>query len=120
MVLTDGQENVSNEYKTNESIKTLIDEVKDSGFWAVSFMGCGDGVFDVAESFGVDRGSTVCYTNDSLGTTEAFTTMSTARSMRSASYSANIEKGLDTQSLNLGGKFFENMDLDDDDVTKDE
>jgi uncharacterized protein YegL len=104
-IFTDGDENASHEYN-GKDVKTLIDKTKDSGQWTVAFLGCGENVFDVAEAFGITRGNTLCYNAGVDGTADAFKTMSAARTMRAASYSCCISKGLDTSKVNEQLDFF--------------
>ena len=118
MIFTDGQENCSSEFNRNTS-KNLVKEVKDSGMWTVSFIGCGDDVFEVAQGYGIDRGDTLSYSAGSDGTRSAFAKMSHSRSARSVAYSNILSKNLDQTSsiecmaaINQNGHFFDNMDID--------
>ncbi len=110
-IFTDGGENSSQYFKEVSQIKSLIEEVKETGLWTVAFLGCGNNVFDVAESMGIDRGSTLAYAAGEDGTQSAFASMSVARSVRTASYSKAISANVDTSEVNQAGKFFDNMDL---------
>lgn len=115
-IFTDGYENRSREFTKASEIKTLTEEIQDTGQWTVAFIGCGDDVFDVAQSMGVSRGNTMSYSAGIEGTTLAMTSMSNARYMRAQNYSESIAKGsLDMSEVNQGADFFAlNIDLDDD------
>lgn len=116
-IFTDGQENCSREFN-GEQAKTLVEEIKQGGMWTVSFIGCGDDVFNVASSYGIDRGDTLSYAAGAVGTQQAFATMARSRSVRNADYAKTFSKGLDADALNLeisclnnSGDFFDNLDI---------
>ncbi|KKM77804.1 hypothetical protein LCGC14_1366180, partial [marine sediment metagenome] len=111
-IFTDGLENDSKEYNHSQ-IKDLIGEIKETGQWTVTFLGCSDNVFEVAESMGISRGDTLSYANTSKGTQSAFSSMAKGRYARSAMYSANLEEGIGMAKVNLNANFFENMDVSD-------
>ena len=105
-IFTDGEENASHEY-SGKQISDLIKEVKDTGEWTVSFLGCGDNVFEVAKSMGISQGDTLSYAPGQDGTQNAFHLMATGRSMRATSYENTYTSGsLDTSSINTGNNFF--------------
>ena len=110
-IFTDGEENNSKEYNSTE-VSNLIKEVKETGQWTVTFVGCSDNAFEVAQSLGIGRGDTLHYASGDDGTQSAFKTMAKSRYCRSAAYSNCVSKGLDTSSANLGNNFFNNIDLD--------
>jgi uncharacterized protein YegL len=117
-IFTDGQENCSKEFNRQQS-KALVGEVKEGGMWTVSFIGCGNDVFDVAEGYGIGRGDTLSYTAGAAGTQRAFMSMSKSRSVRNAAYSQTFSKGLEAddlatelESLNNDGNFFDNLDIE--------
>lgn len=117
-IFTDGHENRSREF-TTEQAKELVEEIKQGGMWTVSFIGCGDDVFDVASSYGVNRGDTLSYAAGAAGTQSAFTAIANSRSMRNAGYDQIYSKGLDADEaaleiscLNNDGNFFNNLDID--------
>lgn len=115
-IFTDGNENHSREFKSASEVRTLTEEIQETGQWTVAFIGCGDNVFSIAQSMGVSRGNTMSYSAGIAGTSEAMTSMSNARYMRAASYSESIAKGsLDMSDVNQKMDFFAiNPDLDDD------
>ncbi len=117
-IFTDGQENCSREFN-REQAKTLVEEIKQGGMWTVSFIGCGDDVFNVASSYSISRGDTLSYAAGAVGTQQAFATMARSRSVRNADYAKTFSKGLDADALNLeisclnnNGDFFDNLDID--------
>lgn len=114
-IFTDGSENSSRKFDRNE-VKKLIGDIKDTGQWTVAFIGCGDNVFDVAESIGISQGNTMSYTAGSVGTQNAFVQMSTARYERSATYSSFASKGMDMADANVTMSFFaKDLDVSGDD-----
>lgn len=124
-IFTDGQENCSKEFN-GEQAKALVEQVKQGGMWTVSFIGCGDNVFDVASSYGISRGDTMSYAAGAEGTQRAFMSLSTSRSIRNAAYSQAFSKGLGAEdlaaeisSLNNDGNFFDNLDIEPEPTTDD-
>lgn len=114
-VFTDGHENQSQEFQTANEVRTLTEEIQDTGQWTVAFIGCGgDEVFSVAQSMGISRSNTMAYSSGVEGTTEAFTSMSNARYMRASSYSKSLDMGIeDMSAVNKDMGFFDNIDLND-------
>ena len=88
-ILTDGQENSSRHFN-GKQVASLISEIQETGQWTVSFVGCGDDVFEVAKAMNIDRSNTLSYVATQDGTTEAFGKMASAR----ASYSTNVARCL--------------------------
>ena len=115
-IFTDGQENTSREY-SQQQIKDLITEIKETGQWTVAFAGCGDNVFEVAASMNIGRGSTMAYAAGSIGTQHAFRSMATGRYDKSMKYSAAMAEGEDVVNENLKDDLFQNLDIS---VGKDE
>jgi Mg-chelatase subunit ChlD len=113
-IFTDGHENKSKEFQTAAEVRTLTEEIQETGQWTVAFIGCGDDVFDVAQSMGVQRGNTMSYSAGIEGTTRAMTSMSQALYSRAEKYSDSISKGISCEAVNLEADFFAfNPDLDD-------
>lgn len=106
-IFTDGMENNSKEYN-GQQILSLIKEIKETGYWAVSFAGCSDDVFEVAKSMGIAEGDTLHYAAGSVGTQHAFARMAQSRTNYTNSYSMSIAQGLDTAAVNKAENFFEN------------
>lgn len=118
-IFTDGDENASIEFRST-SASNLVKEVQDSGQWTVTFIGCGNNVFEVAQSLNIRAGNTLSYSDSPEGNTEAFRSMAQGRYAVSAMYSQSLEKGLDTCNVNQTHDFFANLDLDDDIVKRDD
>jgi uncharacterized protein YegL len=57
-VITDGQENASREY-TTEQVKALVEKQKAEFNWAFTFLGTGIDSFAVAGGYGISRGETL-------------------------------------------------------------
>jgi len=115
-IFTDGQENQSQEFTTALEVRTLTEEIQETGQWTVAFIGAGgEDVFSVAQSMGVNRGNTMAYDLGPEGTTRAMTSMSNALYMRAQNYSKSISEGVtDMSVVNNEVDFFDNIDLDDD------
>ena len=115
-ILTDGHENASTQFSASQA-KELVEEVKATGRWTVSFIGCGDDVFETAASYGISHGNTLSFAAGAAGTQNAFTTLANSRSVRNAAYSevytSNMgedEKAAAASCLNSDASFF-NLDI---------
>ena len=75
-IVTDGHENNSREF-TQESIKTLIGK-QEKQDWQFIYLAADQDATIASSGIGVSRGSTLSYTNSSLGNTVVFDTLSTA------------------------------------------
>jgi uncharacterized protein YegL len=65
VILTDGEENASHEYKI-EAIKALIEEKQKKGNWTFTFMGCNIDAYQHAGKFGIAAGNTMTLTSANL------------------------------------------------------
>jgi len=74
-IFTDGRENASREH-TATSVSEMIEQIRDTRKWLVTFIGCEENVFEVAESMGISRDNTMSYARGKAGTTQAFARMS--------------------------------------------
>lgn len=103
-ILTDGEENRSNEFKPNE-LKSLISDKEDMG-WEFVFIGANQDAMLAAEAYGVKRSSAMTYAQNSVGTQSAFSSLSkNTRSYRTGNgqsmsfnavdYSAQCSAGVD-------------------------
>lgn len=110
-IFTDGEENASKAF-SGAQVKKLIEDVKDTGQWTIAFLGCGDNVFEVANSIGISSGNTMSYSSGAAGTTQAFTKMSHARMSRAVAYSNCAEMGLCSDNLNKDMDFFDGKNID--------
>lgn len=75
MIVTDGQENASQEYK-KEQIKAMIKARQDSGLWAIIYLGANVDAFEEAGALGVYRSNTAGYQSTAMGTRSAYTVAS--------------------------------------------
>ena len=100
-ILTDGEENSSRHFN-GKQISSLVSEIQETGQWTVSFVGCGDNVFDVAKSMGINRGNTMCYVATQEGTTSAFNKMAEARSVYSTNISRCLSENVGMDSVQKG------------------
>ena len=73
LIITDGEENASKEFKLNQ-IKKLIKD-KESEDWQFVYVGANQDAFQVGQSIGI--GSTMDYQADSQGTRTAYAALST-------------------------------------------
>ena len=64
-ILTDGEENDSKQY-TSADVTEMIKAAKDKK-WVVTFMGTTEAAINKAQSWGVSRGNTMTFSNDSRG-----------------------------------------------------
>jgi len=94
-IFTDGQENSSKEH-THKSIAELIKQVQDDYKWTVTFIGAGDkdAVMRVAQSLNINVSNFSSYTANAADTLNMMSTMSHARSLKSANYSAGVKSNV--------------------------
>ncbi len=67
VIVTDGQENASKEFK-REQIKKMIDDQTAAG-WQFTFLGADEASFDEAVAMGIQVGATACYATSEVGAT---------------------------------------------------
>lgn len=105
VIVTDGQENASHEYKKAQ-IADMIKARQDSGKWAFMYLGANVDAFAEAGSMGIAMANTAGYVNTSRGTRSMYATASNAVQQMRASGA--------TLAHNLG----KNIGEDDVDVAK--
>jgi hypothetical protein len=79
VILTDGQENASKEYVGAAGLKALADMVSHQTTkyqWSFCFLGANLDSFSVAQSYGFNATSTINYASNSVGTSNAFKSIS--------------------------------------------
>jgi len=74
VITTDGYENSSTKY-TNEEIKKMINEKKESNNWEFLFVGANIDSFTTAQSFGIDANRVANYIADPKGTRVFYNTV---------------------------------------------
>lgn len=79
VIVTDGQENASNEY-TKEKIKAMIQTRQDSGLWAFIYLGANVDAFAEAHSIGINLNNAANYQNTALGTQSLYAAASASSS----------------------------------------
>jgi uncharacterized protein YegL len=101
VVLTDGDENSSKEWRADK-INALINERKEDG-WEFMFLAAGQNAIEVGQAYGFDKDSTVTFANNSNGMNHATNIASgytstlrsfgkkSALGMKSAYVSANLD-----------------------------
>jgi uncharacterized protein YegL len=98
LVITDGQENASTEFK-KEQIKALVEQQTKAG-WAFSFLGANVDAFSEASALGITNSATSNFSADSKGVEASFVAMS--NSLR-AYRGGNDYELTDEQRKNMGG-----------------
>lgn len=94
VILTDGEENSSKEYKSSQ-IKDLITEFEKTAMWTFTFIGANQDAILAADRMGISRGNTANYSSSAKGTSLAFASMDSALYKRAAYTSA----GINTQAV---------------------
>jgi uncharacterized protein YegL len=79
VIVTDGQENASHEYKRDD-IQKLIKKCENDD-WNFIFLACGQDAFAVGTSFGISAGNTYTYTATSAGVAGMSMTMNNASTL---------------------------------------
>lgn len=101
IIVTDGQENCSNEY-TKEKVKQMIEARQNSGLWAFIYLGANVDAFAEAHAMGINTQNSAGYTNSTIGTQAMYRTVSaSATHMRATGQ---------TIADNLGGTIAEDPD----------
>ena len=97
-VFTDGDENKSIEFpnnyaRENQALKAMVKQVQDDWGWTVSYVGAGtrEHAAYVSQHLGIKAANFMSYTADAVGTSNAFTSLESARSLKSSNFSAGIK-----------------------------
>lgn len=96
VILTDGMENASKEYKNNDYsdpakiIRELLSSLEKSGMWTMTFMGANQNAVLTAKDFGINAQNAVTYTSSGVGTGLAFATVNSALKKRAAYTNAGV------------------------------
>lgn len=93
-IMTDGQENSSQEYRQN-MITELIGKKRKTG-WTIAFMGTTEGAIKEARSWGVTKGNTIALTNDAEGFRKGGRRLSAMRGQHYNSSMGRYKGNLDT------------------------
>lgn len=75
IITTDGMENASHKYSSDE-VKKMIERQKEKYGWEFLFIGANIDAVETAVKFGIDRNRTVNYHADSVGTQVLYETLS--------------------------------------------
>lgn len=89
LIITDGQENSSKEYNSDQ-IKEMVEKKREEG-WTFFFLGANIDTFSVAADLGLDVNTTADYTASSAGTAAVYETVSKAISSRLAGYDLDAD-----------------------------
>lgn len=90
LIITDGQENSSREF-SSEQMKKMISGLEKQGNWTFTYLGANQDAFTVAGMFGIRTGNISTYQATPTGTQAAY-----------ASMSANTMRAMSSDSMNLG------------------
>lgn len=71
VIITDGMENSSHKYGSNE-IKSMITDMQKKQDWEFIFLGANIDAVEVAKGYGIDENHSVKYFSDATGTTAAW------------------------------------------------
>jgi hypothetical protein len=75
IITTDGQENASHQYSSDE-VKKMIEHQKEKYGWEFLFIGANIDAVETAARFGINRNRAVNYNADSKGTQVLYETLS--------------------------------------------
>lgn len=99
-IFTDGEENASVTWN-KAKLMSLISELRSSRMWTFTFIGCEESTLAAAQSLGFSAANTMRYENTSKGVTEAFSKLSSSRSVYNSKISSSQSfKGLDADAYN--------------------
>jgi len=79
IILTDGQENCSQEY-SKDDVKNLIYDMREDYNWEFLFLAANQDACFTAQSFGISKGNAYTYTADSTGAADVYSIVATATS----------------------------------------
>jgi hypothetical protein len=115
VVMTDGEENSSNEYNS-EKVKALITELEKTNLWTFSFIGANQDSVLTAKSFGINASNVVNYVSSIDGTATAYAAMTNAIKSRAVNMSVGNYSTADFMSSVVDGN---NLGEDKDSIKKD-
>lgn len=99
MIITDGEENSSVEYKI-EQMKDMIKEREDKDKWAFLFLGANIDAFQAGDSYGISKGKTLAFSADAVGNSRVYANMSSSTTMyRSFSKQDLMDNVVNTDNL---------------------
>lgn len=110
VVMTDGGENSSKEYRGHEGkakIKKMIDTLEEDGSWTFSFMGANQDAVLTASAYGIDSSNSITYASTTRGAKAAFDTLTSAISAK-----ASFTNTAYVTASALGDVSLASMDLD--------
>lgn len=81
IIMTDGEENMSQEYRHKDEIAKLVTKCQEKWGWDVFFLGANMDAFAEGTGLGVAAGGNVQYTADGKGIQTAYATMDVAVAM---------------------------------------
>ncbi len=90
VILTDGEENSSRNF-TKDSIKKLINEMKEDFKWEFIFLAANEEASTQAETMGISKGNSYAFTNDAEGLKDAYRGVSYATTSYRKSKSVKLD-----------------------------
>ena len=104
IITTDGMENASHKY-TSDEVKKMVSEKKEKG-WEFAFLGANIDAVETAKGYGIDEKMSVLYKSDKIGTGKSFSAMRKLVNMavcEDACYDGSWKEDLeeDTKNRNL-------------------
>ena len=88
-IFTDGEENSSRTW-TQAKLMSLISELRSSRMWTFTFIGCEENSLNAAKNLGFSAANTLRYDNTEKGITEAFSKLSSSRSVYNNKISSSM------------------------------
>jgi hypothetical protein len=89
VTVTDGGENHSKEFKHAAQVKELVEKARSRG-WECVFIGANQDAILTANTFGINQANAMTYTANTVGTTKAFRSLSTATANYSTGVAASV------------------------------
>lgn len=124
VIMTDGGENNSKEYRGQEGmgkIKKMIDDLEETGLWTFSFMGANQDAVLTAKGFGIAKGNSITYSSTNKGATRAYATLNSAISNMAYMNTSTWSMGASAESMRtVDKKNFMSSVVDGDTLGEDE
>jgi hypothetical protein len=76
VILTDGEENCSEEFKNPDEVKRRINHQRDVYSWKFDFIGANQDAIQAARTIGIGAGQALTYTQNAVGTRSTFNSIS--------------------------------------------
>lgn len=103
VIMTDGEENASIEWKAEGKIKTLIDRLNKDNRWTISYIGANQNAILNSSNYGIYSTNTVNYAATARGTSAVADALSNTMYMRASTINASSSY---SDASNLSQSFF--------------